>query len=139
MDIGASLELLSQYPSEREYLMPPLSCLEVARLGSAPPARRVRGFLPPPGRRGRLLLPVALPHLLPTFPLGWRGDAAARESLQRTVRGEPPPAPRTALTGCGAAQVTGEPRLARAADDREVVVIPMRVNVNLKASAQPSL
>ena len=67
VDIGASLELLSQYPTEREYLMPPLSCLEVARLGSAPPARRVRGLLPPPGRRGRLLpsrgAPAPSPHL----------------------------------------------------------------------------
>ena len=29
VDIGASIGFLSQYPGEREYLMPPLSCLEV--------------------------------------------------------------------------------------------------------------
>ena len=29
VDIGASISFLSQYPGEEEYLMPPLSCLEV--------------------------------------------------------------------------------------------------------------
>ncbi len=30
VDIGASISFLSQYPGEEEYLMPPLSCLEVS-------------------------------------------------------------------------------------------------------------
>ena len=29
IDIGADLKILSQYPGESEYLLPPLSCLEV--------------------------------------------------------------------------------------------------------------
>jgi len=29
VDVGASISFLSQYPGEAEYLMPPLSCLEV--------------------------------------------------------------------------------------------------------------
>jgi hypothetical protein len=29
VDLGASIGFLSQYPGEEEYLMPPLSCLEV--------------------------------------------------------------------------------------------------------------
>ena len=29
IDVGASIQFLSQYPGEAEYLMPPLSCLEV--------------------------------------------------------------------------------------------------------------
>ena len=29
VDVGASIGFLSQYPGEAEYLMPPLSCLEV--------------------------------------------------------------------------------------------------------------
>jgi hypothetical protein len=29
IDVGASISFLSQYPSEAEFLMPPLSCLEV--------------------------------------------------------------------------------------------------------------
>jgi hypothetical protein len=29
VDVGASISLLSQYPGEAEFLMPPLSCLEV--------------------------------------------------------------------------------------------------------------
>ena len=33
VDIGASISFLSQYPGEKEFLMPPLSCLEV-RLSS---------------------------------------------------------------------------------------------------------
>jgi hypothetical protein len=28
VDVGASIQFLSQYPGEKEYLMPPLSCLE---------------------------------------------------------------------------------------------------------------
>jgi len=30
VDVGANIKFLSQYPGEEEYLMPPLSCLEVA-------------------------------------------------------------------------------------------------------------
>ena len=30
VDNGASISFLSQYPGEEEFLMPPLSCLEVA-------------------------------------------------------------------------------------------------------------
>ncbi len=30
VDVGASISVLSQYPGEEEFLMPPLSCLEVA-------------------------------------------------------------------------------------------------------------
>ena len=30
VDVGASISFLSQYPGEAEYLMPPLSCLEVS-------------------------------------------------------------------------------------------------------------
>ena len=30
VDSGASIGFLSQYPAEKEFLMPPLSCLEVA-------------------------------------------------------------------------------------------------------------
>mmetsp|Transcript_4272 Transcript_4272/g.12216 ORF Transcript_4272/g.12216 Transcript_4272/m.12216 type:complete len:1420 (+) Transcript_4272:1297-5556(+) len=30
IDVGASIKVLSQYPSEEEFLMPPLSCIEVA-------------------------------------------------------------------------------------------------------------
>jgi hypothetical protein len=29
VDVGASISFLSQYPGEEEFLMPPLSCLEV--------------------------------------------------------------------------------------------------------------
>ncbi len=29
VDVGASIGFLSQYPAEEEFLMPPLSCLEV--------------------------------------------------------------------------------------------------------------
>jgi hypothetical protein len=29
IDLGASIQFLSQYPGEEEYLWPPLSCLEV--------------------------------------------------------------------------------------------------------------
>ena len=29
VDVGASLRVISQYPGEEEYLMPPLACLEV--------------------------------------------------------------------------------------------------------------
>ncbi len=29
IDVGASISLLSQYPAEEEFLMPPLSCMEV--------------------------------------------------------------------------------------------------------------
>ncbi len=29
VDVGASISFLSQYPGEQEFLMPPLSCLEV--------------------------------------------------------------------------------------------------------------
>jgi hypothetical protein len=32
VDSGASIWFLSQYPSEKEFLMPPLSCLEVCKL-----------------------------------------------------------------------------------------------------------
>jgi hypothetical protein len=31
IDVGASISFLSQYPGEAEFLMPPLSCLEVSR------------------------------------------------------------------------------------------------------------
>ncbi len=37
VDVGASIQFLSQYPGEAEFLMPPLSCLEVSR-GAARPA-----------------------------------------------------------------------------------------------------
>ncbi len=32
VDLGASIEFLSQYPNESEFLMPPLCCLEVSLL-----------------------------------------------------------------------------------------------------------
>jgi hypothetical protein len=35
IDVGASISFLSQYPGEAEYLMQPLSCLEVPLLSRA--------------------------------------------------------------------------------------------------------
>jgi hypothetical protein len=35
IDVGASISFLSQYPGEEEYLMPPLSCLEVLLVHNA--------------------------------------------------------------------------------------------------------
>ncbi len=37
VDKGASISFLSQYPGEAEFLMPPLSCLEVPRAAPIPP------------------------------------------------------------------------------------------------------
>ncbi len=68
VDTGASISFLSQYPGEAEFLLPPLSCLEVpthpARLPS-PPLRSVSSRKPAP-------------------PLQLRGAAA--EALTRASR-----------------------------------------------------
>ncbi len=32
VDVGASIQFLSQYPGEAEFLMQPLSCIEVRRV-----------------------------------------------------------------------------------------------------------
>ncbi len=42
VDKGASISFLSQYPAEAEYLMPPLSCLEVPLLRPRRPLSRSR-------------------------------------------------------------------------------------------------
>jgi hypothetical protein len=41
IDKGASISFLSQYPGEAEFLMPPLSCLEVR---PRPPPLRISGW-----------------------------------------------------------------------------------------------
>ena len=58
VDVGADIGFLSQYPGEREFLMQPLSCLEVPPrpLSTFPPSPYVRlsarlRTLPPSRRR----------------------------------------------------------------------------------------
>jgi hypothetical protein len=47
VDVGADISFLSQYPGEKEFLMQPLSCLEVrAHLRVQPPHTQMYCFIP---------------------------------------------------------------------------------------------
>ncbi len=86
VDVGASISVLSQYPGEEEFLMPPLSCLEVPALLllSCPPPHSVPAFCPshfnPPPDRDP--------------PVAGRRRAARRS--HGTRRGRPPSPPQSA-------------------------------------------
>ena len=47
IDVGADISFISQYPEEKEFLMQPLSCLEVL-LSSSPPLPPTRPCPPHP-------------------------------------------------------------------------------------------
>ncbi len=53
VDNGASISFLSQYPGEAEFLMPPLSCLEVVRPPLLRPRSGPRGAPRAPKQRAR--------------------------------------------------------------------------------------
>jgi hypothetical protein len=64
IDAGASLSFLSQYPGEEEFLMPPLSCLEVAALSahsSSQPSLTKHNTSGPPPTQQRLGFSVPFP------------------------------------------------------------------------------
>ena len=96
VDVGADVGWLSQYPGEREYLFPPLSCLEV-RAGS----ERGPGACSSPSRRWALLLSGRDGDALPpvcTGSLRLLGPSLRRSesSLRRGGGGEALPG-----AGCG--------------------------------------
>ena len=84
VDVGADIGFLSQYPGEREFLMQPLSCLEVPNRPSSKP---------PPS-------PVRLSARLRTLPRSRRRLSPTPRSPLRTSA--------HTHTGAGARQVVGE-------------------------------
>ena len=93
VDVGADIGFLSQYPGEREFLMQPLSCLEVPPRSLSP-----RRFPPTsvalPELRTPPMPPLSNPFCCPL-------SSSAPSSLISHIHGE------------GAWQVVGEPRIDR--------------------------
>ena len=64
VDVGADIGFLSQYPGEREFLMQPLSCLEVPPRPLSPATPHLS-----PSYRDQLFLFFSPPSLSPSHPL----------------------------------------------------------------------
>jgi hypothetical protein len=129
IDVGASISFLSQYPGEAEFLMQPLACLEVTPAPRKPPLRLTRfpgGSIPIPD----LPSPVSPHSTFPPTPLLWHRSRASSASTA-------PPTARSARIPPHPTPHTPSPRRHRPAEStaclgRQVVVVPLRVNANLK-------